>query len=86
MVGKFLVSSIILNQALPQANFPYVASFDGENIMIGQINSGTVYLFKATCLTLIRSFTTGAGGVRGIASDGLTFNVGDAAGTKLFQF
>jgi len=54
--------------------------------MIGQINTGTVYLFKATSLTLIRSFTTGVGGARGIASDGLTFNVWDAAGTKLFQY
>lgn len=79
-------SSVILNQALPGANFPYVASFDGESIMIGQINTATVFLFKGTSLSLIRSFNTGTGGTRGIASDGLTFNVGDSSGTKLFQF
>lgn len=83
-----LPSSIILNQTLPLASTsgPYVASFDGESIMIGQLNTGTVYLFKATSLTLIRSFTTGGFGTRGIASDGLTFNIGDLILTKLFQF
>jgi hypothetical protein len=79
-------SSVVLNQPLAGASFPYVASFDGENIMIGDVNDGLVSLFKATSLTQIRSFSSGAAGVRGIASDGLTFNVGDSLGTKFFQF
>lgn len=78
-------SSVVLNQPIAGASFPYVASFDGENIMIGDVNDGLVSLWKATSLTGIRSFNSGAAGVRGIASDGLTFNVGDATGTKLFQ-
>lgn len=78
-------SLVALNQSVV-SNFPYGAAFDGENVMVGGVNDGTVHLFKASSLTFLRSFPSGAGGVRGIASDGLTFNIGDASGAKLFQF
>jgi hypothetical protein len=78
--------SAISTQTIPDVLSPYVASFDGESVMIGGINNGTVALFKATNLALIRTFATGAAGVRGIASDGRTFNLGDSSGTKFFQY
>jgi len=78
-------SQVVLNQVLA-ANFPYAAAFDGETIMIGDVNDGVVNLFKASNLAFIRTFNTGAGSVRGISSDGLTFSVGDATGSKFFQF
>jgi hypothetical protein len=81
-----LPSSIVLNQSVPGVAFPYVASFDSENVMIGGVNNGTVALYKATNVTFIRTIVTGATGVRGIASDGKTFNIGDFVGTKFFQF
>jgi hypothetical protein len=81
-----LPSSIVKSEAIPDVAFPYVATFDTENVMIGGLNNGTVALYKATNLTRIRTFVTGAAGVRGIASDGRTFNVGDYLGTKFFQF
>jgi len=49
------------------------------------VNDGIVNLFKASSLAFIRTFNTGAGSVRGISSDGLTFSVGDATGSKFFQ-
>jgi hypothetical protein len=79
-------SQIVVNQPVPDVLFPYVASFDGENVMIGGTNNGIVALYKATSLSLIRTFSSGAIGVRGIASDGRTFNVGDYLGTRFFQF
>jgi len=84
--GASFASSIVKNEAIPDVGFPYVASFDGENVMIGGVNNGTVALYRATNLARIRTFVTGALSVRGIASDGKTFNVGDALGTKFFQF
>jgi hypothetical protein len=79
-------STIVLNQSIPDVLFPLVAAFDGENVMIGGINNGVVALYNATSLTLIRTFPSGAFGVRGIASDGRTFNVSDYLGTRFFQF
>jgi hypothetical protein len=81
-----LASSVVKNEAVPDVGFPYVASFDGENVMIGGVNNGTVALYKSTDTLRIRTIVTGAGSVRGIASDGRTFNVGDALGTKFFQY
>jgi hypothetical protein len=79
-------SLVVLNQAIPDVVYPYVAAFDGENVMIGGDNNGFVALYKATSLTLIRTLNSGAIGVRSIASDGRTFNIGDSLGTKFFQF
>ncbi|HLK64979.1 MAG TPA: S-layer homology domain-containing protein [Bryobacteraceae bacterium] len=79
-------SQIVANQTIPDVIFPYVAAFDGENVMIGGANNGTVALFKATNLGLIRTFASGAIAVRGIASDGRTFNIGDALGNSFFQY
>ena len=79
-------SLIVLNQSIRDVLFPYVASFDGENVMIGGTSNGVVALYKATNLTLIRTLPSGAIGVRGIASDGRTFNIGDYLGTRFFQF
>jgi hypothetical protein len=63
-----------------------VASFDSEHIMIGGLNNGTVALYQATNLARIRTFPSGATGVRGIASNGVTFNLGDSNLTKIYQF
>jgi len=81
-----LPSSIVKNESIPDVAFPYVASFDGEYVMIGGVNNGIVALYKATNLTRIRTFTSGAIGVLSIASDGRTFNIGDFLGTRLFQY
>ncbi|HLK67302.1 MAG TPA: S-layer homology domain-containing protein [Bryobacteraceae bacterium] len=79
-------SSIVKNEPIPDVVFPYVASFDSENVMIGGLSNGTVALYRSTTLSRIRTFGSGAAGVRGIASDGLTFNVGDTGSTRFFQF
>jgi hypothetical protein len=79
-------SLVITVGTVPNVSSPYVAGFDGENVMIGGINNGTVAIYKATSLTAIRSFSIGAGSIRSIASDGRTFNIGDATGTKFFQY
>jgi hypothetical protein len=81
-----LPSSIVKNEPIPDVVFPYVASFDGENVMIGGSGNGVVALYKATNLTRIRTFSTAAIGVLGIASDGRTFNLGDYLGTKWVQY
>jgi hypothetical protein len=81
-----LPSSVIDVAGVPDVNFPYVASFDGENVMIGGVQNGVVAVYKATTMALVGTFNTGANSVRGIASNGLSFNVGDAVGTKFFQF
>ncbi len=81
-----LPSSIIKNEAIPDVGFAYVAAFDSENVMIGGLNNGTVALYKATSLARIRTFSSGGTGIRGIASDGRTFNLGDTNLTKFFQF
>ena len=81
-----LPSSIVKNEAIPNVGFPYVASYDGENVMIGGLNNGMVALYRATDLVRIRTFDSGATGVRGIASDGRTFNIGDINSTKFFQY
>jgi hypothetical protein len=81
-----LPSSIVKNESIPDVGFPYVASFDGENVMIGGVNNGVVALYKATNLVRIRTFASGALGVLGIASDGRTFNIGDYLGTRFFQY
>jgi hypothetical protein len=81
-----LPSSIILNTTVPTVSFPYATAFDGENVMIGGLNNGAVALYKATSQTLIGAFATGASSVLGIASEGRTFNFGDAGGTKFFQY
>jgi hypothetical protein len=81
-----LPSSIVKNEPIPDVLFPYVASFDGENVMIGGSGNGVVALYKATNLTRIRTFPSGAIGVLGIASDGRTFNIGDFLGTKFVQY
>ena len=54
--------------------------------MIGGVQNGVVAVYKATNQALLGTFNTGASAVRGIASNGLSFNVGDAVGTKFFQF
>ena len=80
-------SQVIFNQAPSGVGSPYVASFDGERVMVGGVSNGNVAVFKATTLTLLASFNTGANnGIRGIASDGLTFNIGDQNGPNFFQF
>jgi hypothetical protein len=79
-------SVLVKNEAIPDVAFPYAACFDGESVMIGGSNNGTVALYKATNLVRIRTFASGAVGVRGIASDGVTFNIGDGASTKFYQF
>jgi hypothetical protein len=81
-----LPSSIVKNEAIPDVGSPYVASFDGENVMIGGLTNGFLALYKATNLARIRTFNSGVGGVRGIASDGRTFNIGDIFGTKFYQY
>jgi hypothetical protein len=79
-------SSIVKNEAIPDVLFPSVASFDGENVMIGGSGNGVVALYKATNLSRIRTFPSGALGVLSIASDGRTFNIGDFLGTKFVQY
>jgi hypothetical protein len=79
-------SVLVTSQAIPDVSFPYVAAYDGENVMIGGTGSGVVALYRATTLSLIQTFTSGAIGTLGIASDGRTFNVGDSLGTRFFQF
>ena len=81
-----LPSSIVANQSIPDVLVPSVAAFDGENVMIGGANNGVVALYKSTNVTLIRTFNSGAAAVRGIASDGRTFNIADGLGTRFFQF
>jgi hypothetical protein len=81
-----LPSSIVKNEAIPGVGFPYVAAYDGENVMIGGLINGTVALYKATNLNRIRTFDSGANGVRGIASDGRTFNIGDVNSTRFYQY
>jgi hypothetical protein len=82
-----LPSSIILNAPVSNVvSFPYAIAFDGENVMIGGLNNGAVALYKATTQTLLGAFATGASSVLGIASEGRTFNFGDAGGTKFFQY
>ncbi|HLK65418.1 MAG TPA: hypothetical protein VKU19_18395 [Bryobacteraceae bacterium] len=81
-----LPSSLIQVGNIPNVASPYVAAFDGVNVMIGGINGGTVALYKATSVSLIRTFNTGAASVRAIASDGRSFTVGDASGTRFYQY
>jgi hypothetical protein len=83
-----LPSSIVKNEAIPDVGSPYAASFDGENVMIGGITNGMLALYKSTSLVRIRTFASGANAVRGIASDGITFNIGDSnpSSTKFFQY
>jgi hypothetical protein len=81
-----LPSLLVKNENIPDVSFPYVASYDGENVMIGGLNNGIVALYKATNLTRIRTFLTDASAVRGLASDGKTFNLGDPKSTKFYQF
>ncbi len=81
-----LPSSIVTLGAIPSVGSPYVASFDGENIMIGGLTNGKVALYKSTSLTQIRTFDSGATGIRGIANDGKSFTIADAVGTKFFQY
>lgn len=81
-----LPSSVVYVNGVPNVSFPYVASFDGENVMIGGVSNGVAAVYKATTFALLGTFNTGAAGIRGIASDGKSFNVGDSTGTKFFQF
>lgn len=53
---------------------PYQAAFDGERILVTNLNSHTVSLWKATSVTAIGSFSTGGGTFPlGASSDGLNF-------------
>ncbi len=79
-------STIIKNEAIPDVSAPYVSAFDGEYVMIGGTNNGSVALYRATTLQRVRTFPTGASAIRGIASDGRNFTLGDASGSKLIQF
>ena len=81
-------STIVKNEAIPDVAAPYVASFDGEYVMIGGTNNGNVALYRATTLQRVRTFATGASAIRGIASDGRNFTLGDASnsGSKIIQF
>jgi hypothetical protein len=81
-------STIIKNEAIPDVAAPYVSSFDGEYVMIGGTNNGNVALYRATTLQRVRTFATGFSAIRGIASDGRNFTLGDASnsGSKIIQF
>jgi hypothetical protein len=79
-------STIIKSETIPDVSFPIVASYDGENVIIGGVNGGFVALYRASNLARIRTVNTGVGSIRGIASDGSTVNIGDVNGTKFFQF
>lgn len=81
-----LPSTVTTVGAIAGVGLPYVAAFDGENVMIGGVSNGVVALYKASSLTPIRSFPVGASGIRGIASDGRTFNIGDIGASKFFQY
>ncbi|HTS30235.1 MAG TPA: S-layer homology domain-containing protein [Bryobacteraceae bacterium] len=84
--GAGVASLIVKNEAIPDVAYPYVAAFDTENVMIAGLNNGSVALYKATSLTHIRTVGSPATGVRGLASDGRTFNLGDTNLTKFYQF
>jgi hypothetical protein len=55
-------------------NGPVTVAFDGERILITNVNGNSVSLWKAADLTPLGSFSTGAGtNPNGACSDGLNF-------------
>jgi hypothetical protein len=55
-------------------NQPWQAAFDGQRILVSNLMGNTVSMWKATDLTAIGNFSTGAGAIPwGVCSDGVNF-------------
>jgi hypothetical protein len=69
-------------------NHPFVASFDGERILVTNAGGGeSVSVFKAADLSFIANVTTGAGTLpQGACSDGINFFVGLGITGNLLRF
>lgn len=66
---------------------PYQAAFDGERILVTNLNSHTVSLWKASNVTGIGSFSTGAGTFPlGASSDGVNFWITLSTPTQLARY
>jgi S-layer family protein len=66
---------------------PMVAAFDGQRVLVTNINGHSVSLWKAADLTPLGSFSTGAGtSPHGACSDGINFWVTLLDVTKLARF
>jgi hypothetical protein len=66
---------------------PTTAAFDGERILVTNLFGHSVSLWKATDLTPLGNFPTGAGtGPLGACSDGLNFWLTLAGTDKLARF
>jgi hypothetical protein len=68
-------------------NGPVSAAFDGERILVTNLNGNSVSLWKATDLTPLGTFATGAAsGPYGACSDGLNFWITLSETDKLARF
>ncbi len=68
-------------------NGPFSVAFDGERILVTNVDGGSVSLWKATDLTPIGTFSTGTGTFPfGACSDGVNFWITLFGGSKLARF
>ena len=67
-------------------NGPWTAAFDGERILVTNIDGSSVSLWKASDLTPIGTFSTGSTLTYGACSDGLNFWIVLAGTDKLARF
>ena len=66
---------------------PHTAAFDGERILVTNFHAGSVSLWKASDLTPIGSFPTGAGShPTGVCSDGINFWIALEGTNKLLRY
>jgi hypothetical protein len=68
-------------------NGPFAAAFDGQRVLVTNLGSNAVSLFKAGDLTTLGSFPMGGGtGIGGAASDGIHFWIALANVNKIARF
>jgi hypothetical protein len=67
------VVATIVADATNHLNGPIAASFDGERVLVSNLNGNTLTLFKAADLSFIANVTTAASGPFNACSDAINF-------------
>lgn len=82
-----LAGTVLATLSMNGLNGPWATAFDGERILIANISGSSVSLWKASDLTPIGTFSTGASSSpQGACSDGLNFWISLTGTNKLARF
>jgi hypothetical protein len=80
------VVATINTDANNHLNTPFAASFDGDHILVTNLSTSAVTVFKAADLSFIANVTTGNAGLYGACSDGINFWVPRHGAGDLLRF